>query len=143
MALKKTVSTLRKFKNVTEGKIEDMKKTKLKKRTEMKMMWGVRAYNEWRSVRLSDQATYNPRILQSDLNDTVNLSKAAFKFLMCKFMVEVVKIKDGKDYPGRSLYQMCVAIQKYLFSKGLKWKLIEGEFEKLRNVLDNTMKEIE
>ena len=54
----------------------------------------------------------------------------------------MVKVKDGSDYLGRTLYQFCIAIQKYLFSNGLKWKLIEGgEFDCSRNVLDNIMKE--
>ena len=50
MASKKTVSTLRKFKNVTKHRLQDLTKTKLKKRTEAKMLWAVRAYIEWRKV---------------------------------------------------------------------------------------------
>ena len=92
-------------------------------------------------MRLSDPSTYDVRILRSDLNEIGNLCKQDFEYSMCRFIVEVVKIKNGTDYPGCTLYQLCVAIQKFLFSKGLKWKLIEGEFDKLRTVLDNTMKE--
>ena len=68
--------------------------------------------------------------------------KSTFEYSMCKLIAEVVKVKDGTDYPGATLYQLCVAIQKYLFSKGLYWKLIDGgNFDDLRTVLDNIMKE--
>ena len=140
-ASRKVVSNLRSFKNVAEEKLVDLTKTKLKRRTEAKMMWGVRAYNDWCTVKLSQPETFDVRILHLDLNDCKMLNKVDFEYSMCRFIAEVVKVKDGTDYPGSTLYQMCVAIQKFLFSKGLKWKLIEGEFENLRNVLDNTMKE--
>ena len=125
----KTVSNLRSFKKVAEDKLMDLTKTKLKKRTKAKMMWGVRAYNEWHSVRLSDADTFDIQILRSDLNDCNSLNKADLEYSLCRFVVEVVKVKDGSDYPGRTLYQLCIAIQKYLFSEGLKWKLVEGDFE--------------
>ena len=84
---------------------------------------------------------YGARIWRSDLDKCQLLVKEDFEYLMCKFIAEVVKVKDGSDYPGCTLYQMCVVIQKYLFSNGLKWKLIEGDFDRLRNVLDNIMKD--
>ena len=95
-----------------------------------------------RTVKLSNPDTFDVRILHSDLKEVLNLNKVDFEYSMCRFIAEVVKVKNGDDYPGRTLYQLCVAIQKYLFSNGSKWKLIEGgQFENLRNVLDNTMKE--
>ena len=124
-----------------DTKLEDMSKTMLKKRTEAKMMWGYHMYNEWRTAKLADPATYNVRVLRSNLNECKNLAKDDFEYSMCKFVAEVVKVKDGSDYPGRTLYQLCVSIQKYLFVNGIKWKLIEGDFDKLRNVLDNVMKQ--
>ena len=75
------------------------------------------------------------------MNDVTNLQKEDFEYSMCHFIVEVVKVKSGDDYPGHTLYQLCVSIQKFWFSKGLKWKLIKGSFDKLHTVLDNTMKE--
>ena len=139
MAARKTVSNVRSFKKVTDTKLQDLVKNKLKKRTKAKMMWGVRAYNEWREVRMKDG--YNARIWRPDLDKCQLLAKEDFEYSMCKFIAEVVKVKDGSDYPGCTLYQMCVVIQKYLFSNGLKWKLIEGDFDRLRNVLDNIMKD--
>ena len=106
------------------------------------MLWGMHAFQQWRTVKLSDPETYDIRIVRSDLNDVMNLSKSDLAYSVCKFLAEVVKVKDGSEYPGHTLYQFCVAIQKYLFHKGLKWKLIEGsEFENVRVTLDNLMKE--
>ena len=62
---------------------------------------------------------------------------------MCKFLAKVVKVKDGSEYPGCTLYQLVVSIQKYLFMHGLKWKLVEGDFDDLRCTLDNLMKDLD
>ena len=141
-AASKTVSRTRSFKMIGDSKLQDLRKTQLKKRTEAKMMWGMQAYCEWRMTKLGDPETFDVRILRADLNDVTKLCVSDFEYSMCKFLAEVVKVKDGQEYPGRTLYQFCVAIQKYLFSKGLKWKLIDGDqFENLRNVLDNLIKE--
>ena len=61
---------------------------------------------------------------------------------MCKFLAEVTKVKDGGEYPGNTLYHMCVLIQKHINLKGKNWKLIEGNsFPNIRTVLDNLMKD--
>ena len=112
--------------NIGESKLEELKKTKFKKCTEKKMLWAVRAYNDWRSVRLSDYATFDIRIPESDLNDVAHLRIKEFEYSLCKFIAEVVKVKDGKDYPGATLYQLYVGIHKFLISKGKNWKLIDG-----------------
>ena len=45
-------------------------------------------------------------------------------------------------YPAKTLYQMIVAIQKYLNVNKIPWKLIDSpQFESVKNVLDNVMKE--
>ena len=105
------------------------------------MMWGYRAYNDWRQTKLSSRDTYDVRILKSDLNDCKNLDKKCFEYSMCKFLAEVVKVKDGSEYPGHTLYQLVVSIQKFLFIQGIKWKLVEGDFDDLRCTLDNLMKD--
>ena len=55
LAASKTVSRTRSFKTIADSKLQDLRKTKLKKRTEAKMMWGMRAYCEWRMTKLSVQ----------------------------------------------------------------------------------------
>ena len=57
-------------------------------------------------------------------------------------MSEVTKSKGDGPYPGKTLYQMIVAIQKFLQINKLDWKLIHGnDFQDLRIVLDNVIKE--
>ena len=80
------------------------------------------------------------KLLRADLND-VNSLDSDFKYAMCRFIMEVVKVKDGSDYSGHTLYQFCVGIQKYLTNKSVNWKLVEGDFKQLCTVLDNVMKE--
>ena len=57
------------------------------------------------------------------------------------FIPEVTKVEGG-EYPGKTLYEMVLVIQKHLNESGLKWKLIDDyEFNSVKNVLDNVMKE--
>ena len=63
---------------------------------------------------------------------------------MCRFIVEVKKCKENVDYPGRTLYQLAIAIQNYLKKKGVLWKLVHSngqEFNKFNRVLDKVMQE--
>ena len=120
----------------------ELKTVQLKKRTEYKMMWGVRAFNEWRTNRLNDIVNFDNKIFEANLNDIANLSKENLEYALCRFIPEVRKLKTGDDYPGKTLYEMIVSIQKFVNLNGKKWKLVEGpDFVELRNVLDNVMKE--
>ena len=63
---------------------------------------------------------------------------------MCRFIPEATKQSSEGPYPGKTLYQLVVAIQKYLNMNKIMWKLVDfksSEFEDLHNVLDNVMKE--
>ena len=73
-----------------------------------------------------------------NLNDLESLTKENLQHALCRFIPEATKSRGEGPYPGATLYQMIVAIQKYLFVNKLKWKLIEGEeFDEMRTVLDN------
>ena len=140
MAVNKAVS--RKFHTVSKAKIEQLKKKTIKKRSLNKMMWGVRAYNAWRENRLTDFVNYDCTIFEVNLSEVSTLTKKKLEYAMCRFIPEVTKVKDNTDYPGRTLYQMCVSIQRYLNENGKSWKLVDGpDFHDLRVVLDNVMKE--
>ena len=140
VSMSKAVS--RKFHSVSEAAIKDLKKVQMKKRSEYKMNWAVRAYNEWRSNRLNDIINFDNKIFAANLSDIVNLTKENLEYAMCRFIPEVRKLNSGNDYPGKTLYEMCVAIQKYCNINGKKWKLVDGpNFGDLRTVLDNIMKE--
>ena len=112
----------------------------LKKRTFSKMSWGVNAYNEWRKVRLERE--YNACIFNANLEDLENLNKIELEEALCHFIPEVTKSKGDGEYPGKTLYEMIVSIQKYLNVNKLNWKLVVGpDFNNLRVVLDNVMKQ--
>ena len=60
---------------------------------------------------------------------------------MIRFIPEVTK-KTGEAYPGRTLYQLCSSIQKYLNVNKIPWRLVKGnDFQEMQIVLDNVMKE--
>ena len=136
------MSNLRKFKFVSDIKVNELKTRWMKPRTFSKMQWGVNAYNSWRILKLSD---LSGGAVDSDLADLCDLNKLTKEVLcesLCKFIPEVTKIRDGSDYPGKMLYEMIVSIQKYLQQNNIPWKLIDDlKFINARTVLDNVMKE--
>ena len=139
--MKQTVS--RKFNLVSDARVEELKQIRLKPKSEAKVHWEVNAYNEWRNYRLFT-FNYDVAIYYADLNDLKSLNKANLNSALCHFIPEVTKQKGNGQYPGRTLYQMICAIQKHLHVNKLPWKLLEGEgseFEDVRIVLDNVMKE--
>ena len=136
------MSSVRRFKRITEDKMKMLKQEQVKRRTYAKVQWAVKAFKEWRNNRLSDAIGFDVRVYECDIDQVECLEKDTFEYAMCKFLAEVTKVKDGSDYPGTTLYQLCVSIQKYLLLKGKNWKLVEGgQFIQLRTVLDNLMKE--
>ena len=113
----------------------------MKKRSEKKMYWGVNAYTEWREERLRS-FNYDYPIYMADLNNLETLQKDNFEYAMIRFIPEVTKVNGEGLYPGKTLYQLCTSIQKYLNINKIPWKLVKGsEFADLKIVLDNVMKE--
>ena len=130
------------FKKVNDTKIAELQEKQMKKRTYAKVMWAVRAYQEWRESRLGESEMIDAIIEQTDLYNVLSLKQENLQYSLCCFIPEVTKVKDGTDYPAKTLYEMVIAIQKYVNEKGLPWKLIDDpQFSKLKAVLDNVMKE--
>ena len=51
-----------------------------------------------------------------------------------------MKVKDGTDYPGKTLYEITICVQKHLSEIGVYWKLIkDSEFKTLKTLLDDVM----
>ena len=67
--------TGRKFHSFSESQIMQLKTKHMKKRSETKMMWAVRAYNEWRNTRLNDIINFDNNIFEADLNNLSMLTK--------------------------------------------------------------------
>ena len=133
-------SVTKRYNFIYSQHMNDLRQEKLKKKTESKMNWGVDAYKRWRNTRLR-VADFNECILNSDLDNVDGLTAESFAEALCYFIPEVVKQND-ELYPAPSLYQLVVAIQKFLNFKKINWKLIEGpEFADVKIVLDNVMKE--
>ena len=60
---------------------------------------------------------------------------------MAYFLPEVNKI-SGELFPGKTLYQLVVSIQKHLNINCILWKIIDNsEFIDIHTALDNVMKE--
>ena len=137
----KTVSRKRKYSFASSTRIDQLKQIRLKDTTESKVNWAVTAYNDWRNERLFNYQ-YDVGIYEADLNDLPNLTKENLQHALCHFIPEVTKIKGEGPYPGRTLYEMIVAIQKYLKVNKIFWQLVDGyEFIDLHTVLDNIMQE--
>ena len=83
----------------------------------------------------------DPRIYSCDMRHCDELTKPQLAFVLQRFITEVNK-RDGKPYPGKTLYEMIVMFQFQLERKGYRWKILnEPEFTPLRNTLDNLMKQ--
>ena len=131
----------RNFHNISNEKINKMMQMEYQVRSEVKIKWAVKAFREWRAMRL-DRKCCEKEILHCDLDDIATVTKENLEHSLCRFIVEVKKSSSDEDYPGRTLYQMSCAIQNHLKKCGLNWKLVHGnEFESFNRVLDKVMQE--
>ena len=134
------MSRRRSFKFLKEERINKLKQLKLKRQSKPKLKWAVNAFREWRQARLEREV--DNTILECDLNNLHAISKQNLEYSLCRSVPEVTKSKGDGLYLGKTLYKMIVAIQKFMQINKIKWKLIHGDdFEDLRIVLDNVMKE--
>ena len=130
------------FNKVSDEQLTELSMKQMKRRSYAKMLWGVRAFQEWREHKLASENQYDCTIFETNLENIGSLTKQNLAYSLCKFLPEVTKVKDGAPYPGATLYQMIIAIQKHLSESGLDWKLVDGpEFGNVKTVLDNVMKE--
>ena len=118
----KAVSTKRNFKFLTEERINELKKIKLKKRSEAKVKWAVNAYTEWRDARLGN-GPFDQNICDANLNDLSKINVTNLEYSLCRFVPEVSKSRGDGPYPGKTLYQMIVAIQKFLQLNKCNWEI--------------------
>ena len=138
----KSVSKPHSYKSVSDSELNNLKTRWLKRRTFNKMQWGVRTFKEWRNDKLNDEHSFDPIILAVNLDDLQLLMKENLSYALCRFIPEITKKKDGKDYPGKTLYKMLMSIQKYLNQNNVTWHLLDDpSFLDVKTVLDNVMKE--
>ena len=65
-------------------------------------------------------------IYEADLNDLPNLMKENLQHSLCHFILELTKVEGESPYPGCTLYEMIVVIQKYLKINKIFWQLVDG-----------------
>ena len=131
----------RNYNLVSDSKIAKMMEVKFQQRTEAKIKWAVKLYNEWHDMRL-DKVDYEEQIFDADLNDVSKLTKENLEFALCRFICEVKKVKEDADYPGKTLYQLVCALQNYLKKHDLNWCLVHSDdFVNFQCVLDTVMQE--
>ena len=81
-------------------------------------------------------------IFNANLGNLQDLDSVSFAEALCYFIPEVTKAKGEGLYPAKTLYQMIIALQKYLNVIKIPWKLIDDpQFENVKIVLDNITKE--
>ncbi len=108
--------------------------------TENKILWAVQLYRNW-WFQCCAKVDCDSRIKWASLDNLKQVSKANLCFGLCSFISEIKK-KDGKEFPGSSLYQIIICVQFHVEKNWLKWKLLDDqEFVALRFTLDNLMKE--
>ena len=89
--MSKTVSTARRFKSVSDPKMRVLKTRWLKKHTFNKMLWGVRAFKEWKNDRLGTPETFDSKIFEVDLDVVGSISKENLIYALCRFIPEITK----------------------------------------------------
>lgn len=110
--------------------------------TDKKITWAINLFKEWRMNRLRIGPFDNTHgtLQWVNVEDSGNLLKPHMCLALCCFVNEI-KRKDGKEFPGKSLYEILMCIQFFLEKRGLFWKLLDDpEFVKLKFTLDNIMK---
>ena len=131
----------RSYNVVSEEKISKMMELNFQQRTEAKIKWAVRCYNEWREMRL-EEPNCDLRILESDINNLRAVSQDDFEFSLIRFICEVKKTRCEGDYPWNTLYQLVCALQNHLRKQEIAWKLVHGDqFQKFNRELDMVMQE--
>ncbi len=129
------------FKKPTDqSALDELSKKTFSANTNRKINWAVGLFKSWRQHRLRTDVVEVFQIGWCDI-DADDLNVEHLSFCLCSFVNEVRR-QDGKEFPGKSLYELVVLIQFYLERRGIFWKLIDGpEFKHVKFTLDNLMKD--
>ena len=127
-------------KNSSSDEIIDASKKKFAPQSKRKMKWVLNMFDEWRNYRMK-QESVPIEVQRCDLNRVGQFSEFDLCFVLARFICEIKRIDDS-EYPPNTLREIIVMIQMHLNENGIFWKLLEHtNFQPLRNVVDNTMKE--
>lgn len=98
---------------VTTSDLDRFAKSWVSDNSRKKWTWVLRLYEEWRQGRnksVVDEAYLGEAVIKNSLE---NMSDDEMDEVLAKFVSEVRKA-DGKEYPGKTLYEMVCCIQAYL-----------------------------
>ena len=107
----------RKFNTITDQQLSDFKTKSIKKHSRA-IMLGVHAYKKWRMNKLDDITNFDAKIFEANLDLLPTLTKENLEYALVRFVPEVTKVNGGGEYRGKTLYEMCVAIQKIVNENG-------------------------
>ena len=129
------------FKKPTEqSALDKLSKKTFSANTNRKIEWAVGLFKSWRQHRLWTDVVEVFQIGWCNI-DADDLNAEHLSFCLCSFVNEVRR-QVGKEFSGKSLYELVVLIQFYLEWRGIFWKLIDGpEFKCMKFTLDNLMKD--
>ncbi len=126
----------------TESELDKLSVKQFAETTDRKILWAINMFKEWRMNRLRVGPFDNTHgtLQWVNVEDSGNLLKPHLCLALCCFLNEIRR-KDGKQFPGKSLYEILMCIQFFLEKRGLFWKLLDDdEFVKVKFCLDNIMK---
>lgn len=115
--------------------IDSIAKKSTPKATKNKQLWAKRAFDAWKESR--DQRGSPPFT-----GDLLSKSDEDLETVLMSFVAEARK-QDGKEYPGKTLYELITALQGYFRENGRFVSFLDqtsSKFVKLRRVLDSCMK---
>ena len=134
---------LKHFGNITSAEmLKDVSNHSFSAATKRKAMWVARIFDQWKCIhnyklKVDSSLTY-PEIKGTLINMDLDLMCDT----LCIFIMEIRK-QSGEEYPHETLYEIMLSLQNFLAMNGCTVKLLDhNSFIKLRNTLDNKMKEL-
>lgn len=99
-----------------EAKISKLRDEGIPKATKKQTVWCVNLWSQWAVHRRNSLIEEAEKKNASSVNIT-EMSKAAIKFWLMRFVVEV-RQKDGNPYTPNTLYQICCGLERAIIRAG-------------------------
>ncbi|CAG2226667.1 unnamed protein product [Mytilus edulis] len=116
--------------------IDMLVKSTESRNTRKNTTWSVATFNDWRVARMKSNYCAIPELLQFTANDVNQW--------LSKFVIETRR-KDGKPYPPKTLYLLCVGILRFHRENGVHMNFLDEKdcvFYDFRRSLSARMTEL-
>ncbi|CAC5366607.1 unnamed protein product [Mytilus coruscus] len=90
---------------VDDMDIDNLVKSTESKNTRKNINWSISTFNDWRSARIASTSCAIPELTRFTVGD--------INQWMTRFVIETIR-QDGKPYPPKTLYMLCVGILRHL-----------------------------